>query len=480
MVVGELPEPVDFLVVGGGPGGYVAALAAAQHGRRVVLVDRDGEAGLGGVCVNVGCIPSKALIEMTGVAHDAVAWAGRGITGGQGLGVDLAVFQEWKGQVVAGLNGGVRQLLKAAGVQVRTGHFRFTRKDQGALDLGANELPVHLKFESCVLATGSRPAPLPGLTRDGTRILDSTDVLNLRVVPARTVIVGGGYIGVELGTALAKCGSAVTLVEATDRILGTLPTTVTAPVVRRLAELGVEVITEASAHHDDGRALTVMTAAGELRVECDVVAVVAGRIPNTDDLGLEVLGVTPDERGLLAVGDDLLITPRVAAIGDITPGPALAHRASAQAHAAVRVLSGERSSYAPLAVPAVVFSDPEIAVTGITVEQARDAGLEASAATFPLAASGRARTVGGSNGTATIVHTPEGIVMGAQLVGPHVSELIGEVTLAIEMGATLEDLALAIHPHPTMSESLVEAAAVGLGVPVHVVPRHRAARPAGS
>jgi dihydrolipoamide dehydrogenase len=251
-------------------------------------------------------------------------------------------------------------------------------------------------------------------------------------------------------------------------------------VSRRLAELGVEVLTGATVVGDDGSRVTIRQAGVERAIDCDVVAVVAGRVPNTDDLGLDVLGVAIDERGLLPVGPDLLVAPRVAAIGDITPGPALAHRASAQAHVAAHVLSGHSESFAPLAVPAVVFSDPEIAITGYTVEEAQAAGLTVATAVFPLAASGRARTLGQPVGSATLVHTANGVVVGAQLVGPHVSELVGEITLAIELGATLEDVAAVIHPHPTMSESLVEAAAVGLGLPVHVVAKRKSATSAGS
>ena len=473
MVVGELPEQVDLLVVGGGPGGYVAALEAARLGRNVVLVDSAGEAGLGGVCVNVGCIPSKALIELAHVAHDSSEWTSRGLTLAGPSAVDMPAFQQWKVQVVGSLNGGVRQLLSGAGVDVRTGYFRFTRKDQGALDLGTQAQPVHLKFKSCILATGSRPASLSALKRDGVRILDSTDVLALTALPERIVVVGGGYIGIELGTALAKCGTKVTIVDVAPRILAALPSLAVSPVAKRLAQLGVEVLTETSVVRDDGTALHVLSPEGEKTLECDAVVVVAGRVPNTDDLGLEVLGVTPDERGLLEVGTDLRIAPDVAAIGDITPGPALAHRASAQAHVAAAVLSGHDAHFDPMAIPAVVFSDPEIALTGLTQEQAIAQGLEVETSTFPLAASGRARTMAATAGSYSLVHTNEGVIVGGFVVGAHASELIGEITLAIEMGAHLHDVAHTIHPHPTMSESIVEAAYIGLGTPVHVAPKRK-------
>lgn len=471
MVVGEIPEQVDLLVVGGGPGGYVAAIVAARLGRSVVLVDAEGEDGLGGVCVNVGCIPSKALIELTHAAHALDGWASRGLVVPEGARVDMAAFQEWKGHVVSGLNGGVRQLLAAAGVEVTRGYFRFTRKDQGAVEFGDERPPVHLRFTSCILATGSRPTEVPSLPRDGKRVLDSTDALALNHVPERMAIVGGGYIGVELGTAFAKAGAHVTMIDTAERVLAGLPSLASAPVARRLKELGVDVRVGTTVVSDNGETLTLEAGGQREQVAVDVIVVAVGRTPNTRDLGLEVLGVTPMANGLLDVGSDLRIAPHVAAIGDITPGPALAHKASAQGHVAAEVLSGHEAHFSPMAVPAVVFCDPEVAVTGYTEEQARAAGLDVVTSSFPMAASGRARTMDESAGGAHVVHTVEGVVVGAILVGPHVSELIGEVTLAIEMGARLADLAATIHPHPTVSETLVEAAAVGLGLPVHIVPK---------
>lgn len=470
MVVGEMPDAVDLLVVGGGPGGYVAALAGTQAGRDVVLVDSLGDGGLGGACVNVGCIPSKALIEMATTVHSLGGWSKRGITIGSAPQVDMAAFQQWKSDLVGGLTGGVRQLLNAAGVKMRQGHFRFTRPDQGALEYGDSP-PTHIQFKSCILATGSRPTTLPHLLRDGSRVLDSTDVLALTELPRRVAVIGGGYIGVELGTALIKLGADVVMIEMADRLLPTLPTEVGAPVQRRLKQLGMDVQTGTRVSTDDGTHLTLLSADGEKQLEVDRVVVAVGRVPNTDDLGLDALGVKTDDRGLLSVGQDLLITRRVAAIGDITPGPALAHKASAEAHVAVDVLCGRPAAFDPASIPAVVFSDPEVAVTGLTVAEAQELGIEASAASFPVAASGRARTLYENTGFTQLVYSNDGgVVIGAQLVGPHASDLVAEATLAIEMGANLVDVAETIHPHPTMGETLMEAALVGLGHPIHVTP----------
>lgn len=474
MVVGEMPEGVDMLVIGGGPGGYVAALAAARHGRKVVLVDADGEDGLGGVCVRVGCIPSKALIELAGHVHGRTAWTVRGAPATSESVVDLASFQHWKEEVVAALNGGVRGLLQRAGVDVRRGWFRFTRTDQGALVTDPDTPPQHLQFASCILATGSRPIELAALPFDGSRIVSSTDVLALEQLPSRVAVVGGGYVGLELGTALAKLGSHLTIIEAGGSLLPAIQPAATAVVAKELERLGITALTNATAIRDDGRILTVANGDQTLELEVDMVAVCVGRHPNTDDLGLDALGVSVGDDGRFDVGPDLLVTPRVAAIGDVTPGPALAHKASAEGHVAAAVLSGHRARFDPAAIPAVVFSDPEIAQTGLDLQEAATRGHDAHAARFPLTASGRARTIGDQAGFAEYVYDlASGVVLGATIVGAHASELIAQATLAIEMAAHLEDVAGTIHAHPTMSEAHHETALLALGRPVHITGSRR-------
>lgn len=469
MVVGEMPEGVDLLVVGGGPGGYVAAIAAAQMGRKVVLVDADGEEGLGGVCVRVGCIPSKALIELASHVHAQAAWHGRGAPTPGSDGVDLVKFQDWKRDVVGGLNSGVRGLLKRAGVDVRRGWFRFTRPDQGALVVDADRPPTHLQFKSCIIATGSRPVELRHLPFDGKRIVSSTEALELAELPKSVAVVGGGYIGLELGIALAKLGSSVTIVEAQETLLPTMDQNIGNLIAKHIKEFGVEVLTGATVTEDTGTKLLVEGPDGRLELEVDLVVVAVGRIPNTEDLGLDALGVEPGPDGRLQVGTDLLVTPRVAAIGDITPGPALAHKASAEGHVAAAVLSGHLERFDPTTIVAVVFSDPEVAQAGLTAAGAAAAGYTAATASFPISASGRARTMGESTGFAEYVYDEAtGIVLGCTVVGPHASELIAEAALAIEMAAHLDDLAGTIHAHPTMGEIHHEAALVALGRPVHI------------
>jgi dihydrolipoamide dehydrogenase len=469
MVVGEMPEGVDLLVVGGGPGGYVAAIAAAQLGRKVVLVDADGEDGLGGVCVRVGCIPSKALIELASHTHAQQAWHGRGAPLPGTESVDLVKFQHWKSDVIGGLNHGVRGLLKRSGVDVRTGWFRFTRPDQGALVTDPDRPPTHLKFTSAIIATGSRPVELPHLPFDGVRIVSSTEALELTELPKSVAVVGGGYIGLELGTALAKLGSAVTIVEAQSGLLPTMDASIGTLIAKHIKTFGVEVLTDSRVTGDDGTTLHVDGADGPVELAVDLVVVAVGRVPNTDDLGLEVLGVTPGPDGRLQVGTDLLVRPRIAAIGDITPGPALAHKASAEGHVAAAVLSGHAELFDPATIAAVVFSDPEVAQAGHTLSGATAAGYAVATATFPISASGRARTMGDSTGFVEYVYADDsGIILGATIVGPHASELIAEAALAIEVAAHLDDVAGTIHAHPTMAEIHHEAALVALGRPVHV------------
>lgn len=467
MVVGEIAESVDLLVVGGGPGGYVAAIRAAQLGRSVLLVERGGTAGVGGVCLNVGCIPSKALIEVARASHEAGALAHAGLRA-EGS-VDLAAWQNWRKKIVGDLVGGVHRLLRAAGVAVQAGELHFTRPDQAVVETPEGAARFY-EFADVVIATGSRPTSLPDLVPDGDRVLDSTGLLELTRVPASLVVVGAGYIGLELGTAFAKLGSRVTIVEAAERVLPAMDAVLARPVAAALRELGVTVLTRAFADDFDGSRMRVRAGDGEKPIEAEAVLVAAGRTPNTDDLGLDRLGVAAGEHGLLAVAADQRLTRHVAAVGDVTPGPALAHKASAEALVAVAALCGRRVAFQPQAIPAVVFTDPEIASAGLTESQAREEGIDPVVASFPLSASGRAATLGTARrGALQVVADPgTGAVLGVHIAGPHAGELIGEGVLAIEMGATVEDLAACIHPHPTLSEQYPEAAHLAQGLPLHI------------
>lgn len=467
MVVGQLEEGVDFLVVGAGPGGYAAALRAAQLGRKVTLVDRDGANGVGGVCLRVGCIPSKALIETADMAEKV---RGAGKFGVQATfdSVDLTQFQSFKADVVGSLTNGVRGLLQAAKVDIVAGEFRFIGSDKGVVTPPEGQARF-LNFKDLVLATGSRPIELRDLPFDGQRVLDSTGALELTEVPKKLAIVGGGYIGLEIGIAFAKLGAKVTIVEAEDRILPTMDARLSRPVAKTLKTLGVEVRLNTFATGYKGAKLALKHGDKTASLSAEKVIVAVGRRPNTDDIELSAGGITADETGLLNPAGDRRVAPHIAAIGDITPGPALAHKATAEAIVAAEALCGQKTAFLAQVVPAVVFSDPEIASVGLTGKEAKAEGIDANAVTFPLTASGRAKTLGASDGFLHLVaDRADNRVIGVHIVAPHASDMIGEGTLAIEMGATLEDVALTIHAHPTLGELYGEAAHLALGQPIHI------------
>ncbi|MEM9033751.1 MAG: dihydrolipoyl dehydrogenase [Actinomycetota bacterium] len=450
MVVGEVATRTDVVVIGGGPGGYAAALRLAAGGREVTLIEKEA---IGGTCLNVGCIPSKALLHAADLAHlpDRTADTGVTITAE----VDMAAVGDHLDAVVGRLTGGVRQLLDAAGVQVLAGTARFSRPDRLAVEHG--DEVSHLEFSDAVLATGSRPIELSELPFDGDRVLDSTGALALREIPQRLLVVGGGYIGVELATAFAKLGSSVTIVEAADRVLLGLPESLGREVARGLPGLGVEVLVGASA------------AAVIAERDPDRIIVAVGRRPASDGLGLERPGIAVEASGHVVVDAARRAARHVWAIGDLTPGPALAHKATAEASvAAASILGDQAAAFDPAVIPAVVFSDPEVATVGSTLDEARTYDPEARSFRFPLGASGRAITLGKTAGFVELVADSAGTIVGGHLAGPEVAELSGEVALAIELAATVEDVAETIHTHPTVSESVMEAA-LGLdGRPLHV------------
>ena len=455
MVVGDMAEEVDFLVVGGGPGGYTAALRAAELGRAVTLVDEAGVAGLGGACLHVGCIPSKALIEVACHRWRARELEEAGLAASEPA-FDPRRFQDWKRRVISGLAEGVARLLEGAGVRVVKGRASLAGLDRATVDPVEGSPPMSVQFNAAVLAPGSRPTELAALPRDGRRVLDSTDTLNLESLPASVAVVGGGYIGVELGLALAKLGTSVTIIEAADRLLPELPAVVTRPVERRMAALGLAVHTNTTAVEYSDGVLACRRGEEAAAVDCDRVIVAVGRTPNLEGLCLDSAGL---EVTLSAAAPDRRIAEGIAMIGDVAPGPALAHKATAEARVAAEALCGRRVGFDPSAIPLVVFSDPEIASAGLTLESALAEGFDAEAAVVPLAASGRAATLGTSNGLVQwVVDRDTNALIGAHIAAPHASELIAEAVLAIEMSASPEDLALTIHPHPTFGELLAEAA----------------------
>ena len=458
MVVGEIAEPADLLVIGGGPGGYVAALRAAELGREVVVIESEGEGGLGGSCLHVGCIPSKALIELAHTRHRlaSMAVAGLTVTGSE---VDLAAFQEWRASIVGELAGGIATLFERRGVRTVCGTARFASRDRVAVTLPDGK-GRFLEFKHAIVASGSRPAAVPELPVDGERVLDSTGALALDALPGSIAVVGAGYVGLELGTAFAKLGVRVGVVEALDRILPSLDVSLTQPVQRRLGELGIDLHLESTVTGLDDGELVVETPDGERRLPADRVIVAVGRVPNTDALGLPVAEVPTGDRGVICVDDRRLATPRVAAIGDVTAGPALAHKASAEGRVAAEALCGMPSAFEPMSIAAIAFTDPEVASAGLTEAEAREAGMDVVVGTSTFSANGRAATLGERAGfVRTVVDRGADRVVGVHVVGPHASELIAEGALAVEMVASPDDLLGTIHAHPTLAEGLPAALA---------------------
>jgi dihydrolipoamide dehydrogenase len=467
MVVGDFPIEVDTLVVGAGPGGYVAAIRAAQLGQKVTIVEKGN---LGGVCLNVGCIPSKALISAGHRYETAKHSDDIGITA-ENVTVDFSKVQEWKQSVVNKLTGGVGGLLKANKVDVVEGEAYFV--DEHTVRIMDDKKSQTYKFNNCIIATGSRPIELKTF-KYTDRVIDSTGAINLKEIPKKLIVIGGGYIGTELGTAYANFGTEVTILEGTDEILGGFEKQMSAIVKRRLKKKGVNIVTKAMAkgvkETETGVTVTYEAKGKEETVDADYVLVTVGRRPNTDELGLEQAGIELTDRGLIKIDNQCRTNKgNIYAIGDIVEGPPLAHKASYEGKIAAEAISGEKSVIDYLGIPAVVFSDPELASVGYTEKEAKDAGYEVNAAKFPYAANGRALSLNETDGFVKLVTRKEdGLVIGAQVAGANASDVISELGLAIEAGMTAEDLALTIHAHPTLGEITMEAAEVALGMPIHV------------
>jgi len=464
-----MPEiATKVLIVGGGPGGYVAAIRAGQLGQDVVLVE---QGGLGGTCLNVGCIPSKALIHAAEIYDHAVRQAGNAPFGVrvERPSLDFARTQEWKDGIVGRLKGGVAGLLKRHGVKTVPGHA--TMLDGKTCRVETDTGPQAIRAEHVVLATGSVPAAL-GTLPFGGRVISSTEALSLPEVPQRLAVVGAGYIGLELGTAFAKLGAKVTVVEAEPRVLPLYDAELTRPVARRLAALGVEVLTGAKARglSNDGDALVVDLPGGtQQRVAADRILVAVGRRPRTQGFGLEELDLTMD--GPFVRVDERCATSmrNVWAIGDLTGEPMLAHRAMAQGEMVAEIIAGHRRAFDKQAIPAVCFTDPEVVSVGLSPDQARKAGHDVRTGLFPFQANGRAMTLAAEDGFVRVTARADNhLVLGIDAVGPGVSELSAAFGLALEMGARLEDIAGTIHAHPTLGEALHEASLRALGEALHI------------
>ena len=454
------------LIIGGGPGGYVAAIRAGQLGLDVILVE---EGRVGGTCLNVGCIPSKALIHAAEEFHalsEPSALATIGMTAAAPR-IDFARTSAWKDGIVARLTGGVGALLKKAKVRVLIGPAFLM--DGKSARMTSQEGEHHIVCEHLVIATGSEPSPLAALPFGGD-VLSSTDALALTQLPRSLAVVGAGYIGLELGMAFAKLGVPVTLVESQDRILPLYDDELTQPVARRLAQLGVSVRLETRAVGFDDGVLRVTDARDNVTsIEAAKVLVSVGRRARTQGFGLEGLDLTMN--GPFIRIDDRCATSmrKVWAVGDVTGEPMLAHRAMAQGEMVAEILAGRPRAWDKVAVPAVTFTDPEVVSVGLSPDAARATGREIRVGVFPFRANGRAMTRQAEEGFVRIVARADNhIVLGVQAVGAGVSELSASFTLALEMGARLEDIAGTIHAHPTLSEAIGESALVAMGAALHI------------
>jgi len=457
----------DVLVIGAGPGGYVAAIRAAQLGKKVGLIEKDE---IGGVCLNRGCIPSKALISVADRYEQTKESEEMGISV-ENVAINMEKTQLWKQGIIDKLTTGIKTLLKGNGIQVIKGEAVFTGKNE--VKIKGDEEQV-CTFQHCILATGSSPIELPSLPF-GKRIISSTEALQFNRIPSSLIVVGGGYIGIELGTTFAKLGTKVTILEGTPSILPGFEKPISQMVRKKLKALGVEIHTQAlaksSKEFPDEVQVTAEVKGKEMEFSAEFCLVTVGRRPNTGNLGLETAGIAVDGKGYIVINEQCVTSnEQVYAIGDIVPGPALAHKASYEGKVAAENIAGMQRKVKYDTIPAVVFSDPEIASVGLTESQAKEQGIKVATGKFSFAVNGRALSKGQGEGFVKIIADAQTEqVLGAQIVGPEASDLIAEAALAIETKATLSDIVHTIHAHPTLGEVFMEAAEVAAGQPIHAL-----------
>ncbi len=468
MVVGDFPIETDTLVIGAGPGGYVAAIRAAQLGQKVTVVEK---ATVGGVCLNVGCIPSKALIT-AGHRYDHAKHSEEMGVFAENVTLDFSKVQTFKDSVVKKLTGGVAALLKGNKIETVYGEAYFV--DENTVRVMDENSAQTYKFKNAIIATGSSPIEIPAF-KYSKRVLNSTGALNLEELPKSMVVIGGGVIGTELGGAYANFGTQITILEGGPDIIPGFEKAMTSIVKRNLTKKGATIVTNALAKGveelEDKVIVTYEADGQEHKVEADYLLVTVGRKPNTREMGLEEIGVKLTDRGLVEIDKQCRTSvSNIFAIGDIVSGPQLAHKASYEGKIAAEAIAGHPSEIDYIAIPAVVFSEPELASVGYTDVQAKEEGIEVNAAKFPFAANGRALSMNMAEGFMKLVTRKEdGLVIGAQIAGPNASDMISELGLAIEAGMTAEDIAMTIHAHPTLGEITMETAEVALGNPIHIV-----------
>ena len=466
------PIKTEILVLGAGPGGYTAAFYAADRGQKVTLVEQNPR--LGGICLNTGCIPSKALLHATEMLREAKESAKRGIAFGEAK-IDLDKLRAWKDSILEKLGQGIKGLAQKRGVQIIHGRGHFEASQTLRVETAQGQKFVN--YEKAIIAVGSKPAMPSAFDLGNKRIMTSTEALEIRDIPMDLLIVGGGYIGMELGTVYATLGSNVVVLEALPTILTGIDPDLVRPVSRAAQKAFKEI-------RVDTKVLKMATAGRQIKVTMQIdkeqreelydrVLVSVGRVPNYTDLGLEGTGVTKDEKGFIKTNPQQQTDDRhIYAIGDVSGGVLLAHRAAKQARIAVESILGEASAFENIVIPAVVYTDPEVAWCGLTETEAKQKGIEIKVAKFLWGASGRALTLDRPDGLTKLIIEPETErVLGVGVVGAGASELISEGVLAVEMAATARDIADSVHPHPTLSETLMEAAEVFYGTATNTLAR---------
>jgi dihydrolipoamide dehydrogenase len=466
------PISTEIVVVGAGPGGYTAAFYAADNGKKVTLVEQNPR--LGGICLNVGCIPSKALLHATEILREAKESVNRGIGFGAAQ-INLDQLRSWKDSILDKLGQGIKGLAQKRGVQLIHGRGHF--EDSQTLRVETSEGQKFIRYEKAIIAVGSKPAMPSAFDLGNKRIMTSTEALEIQDVPHDLLVVGGGYIGMELGTVYAALGSNVVVLEALSSILTGVDPDLVRPVSRiaQKAFKEIRVNTKVLKMATAGKQIQVTTQKDkEQREELyDRVLVSVGRAPNYSDLGLENTQVTKNDKGFIQSNpqqqtDD----PNIYAIGDVNGGALLAHRASKEAKIAVESILGHASAFDNVIIPAVVYTNPEVAWCGLTESEAKDKGIEVNVSKFPWGASGRALTLDRPDGLTKLIIEPETErILGVGIVGVGAGELISEGVLAVEMGATARDIADSVHPHPTLSETLMEAAEAFYGTATHTISR---------
>jgi len=466
MVMGSLKQEAEVVVIGGGPGGYAAAIRAADLGKEVVLIEERDK--MGGVCLTEGCIPSKTLINAVEIALDAKHAKKMGVIF-DGIRLDENALREWTQTVVKELSVGISSLLKGRGVEVIKGRARFD-SDHSVVIEGGDVSGVEFKY--CIIATGSSINEIPEAY--DLPVWSSAEALKIPSIPEKLIVVGGGYIGLEMGLVYSGLGSKVTMVEFFPRLLTGADPDLVDVVVKSCEKRFEKILTDSRVSEitksENGYTVTVDHNSKKLTLDTDQVLVAVGRKPNTGDLGLSNTKVVVNDKGVIETDDQCRTAQdNIYAIGDVAKGPMLAHKASREAKVAAEVIAGEPSAFDNRAVPAVIFTDPEIAWVGLTELEAKDRGQDVKVGKFPLKALGKARAINRTEGFVKVLSQADtGIVLGVGIVGYKASELIAEGALAIEMGATLEDLLVTIHPHPTLSEAIMEAAEAAMGSSVHI------------